>query len=317
MVPDAQSPQTSAHGSMTSPNQALRAMRKGQNTTSKGSLRSRAVESLRPEDERVCYDSLAGKFLGPLWVLFCRNRFMKWNQIRRMDRENSGTPGWVVARTRYIDDFLKARLGEGFKQLVILGAGYDSRAYRFDKLLEGTKIFEVDHPDTQKIKMWTVGKMLGQFPKNLTYVHVDFSSETLEVNLPENGYDKNLKTLFIWEGVTMYIMPQAVDQTLAFIANNSGEGSIVIFDYLFASALDKTLPSKEAEGLRSRYARIGQPLLFGLKEGSIEEFLASRGFDLVENMAAQSLKDAYFKGKGQQRKVSPLAEIVCARVKQR
>jgi O-methyltransferase involved in polyketide biosynthesis len=89
----------------------------------------------------------------------------------------------------------------------------------------------------------------------------------------------------------------------------------LIFDYLLASVLAKTPPSREAQRLRNHCASEGEPILFGLKEGSLEEFLASRGFKLVENMTAQSLKDAYFKEKGSQRKVFPLAAIACARVK--
>ncbi len=320
MVPDAHSPQTSAPGTPTSPNKsrAPKASRKVRGRISAEAMTSRAVELLRSEDEQVCYDSLAGEYIGSIWVRFGRNRFVKRFLIKQTDADISGMPGWVVARTRYIDDFLKAQMGEGFKQLVILGAGYDTRTYRFYKLLEGAKIFEVDHPDAQMLRTWrNVGKRFGSYPQNSTYVDVDLESEKLEKKLPENGYDKNLKTLFIWEGGMMYLSPKSVDQTLAFIANNSRKGSIVIFEYLFASVLDKTLPSKEAQKLRNHCASAGEPLLFGLKEGSLEEFLASRGFDLVENMTAQSLKDAYFKGKGQQRKVFPLAGIVVAKVKQR
>jgi methyltransferase (TIGR00027 family) len=283
-------------------------------------LRNRAVESLRAEDERVCYDAPAIGFMGPSFTRMSGdgliNGLMRRLIIRQADKEITGMAAFVVARTRFIDDFLKAQMGKGIKQVIILGAGFDSRAYRFYELLEGAKIFEVDHPDTQILKMLTVRRTLGPFPKNLTYVHADLDREKLEVNLPKNGYDKNLKTLFIWEGVTMYLTLEAVDKTLAFIKSNSGKGSIVIFDYFFESALDKSLLSKEAEMVRKSCARVGEPLRFGLKEGSVEEFLASRGFDLMQNMTAQSLQDAYFKGKGPQRKVFPLAAIACAQVKQ-
>jgi len=290
--------------------------RKRPSMSSRSTLQARAIESLRPADEQVCYDTLALNFMGALWAKLATNRLVKRLLIRSLDREVTGTPALVVARTRYIDDLLKAQIEEGVKQIVILGAGYDSRAYRFNRLQqEGVKVFEVDHEYTQRLKVWTVRKALGSFPKNVTYVHIDFGSEKLEVNLPECGYQGNLKTLFIWEGVTTYLTAEAVDRTLAFIAGSSGEGSCVVFDYLFESALDVTSQSREAELLRRQSARVHEPLLFGIKDNTIEGFLSSRGFSVVENVTAKSLKDAYFKGKGQQRKLFPLAAIACARVR--
>jgi methyltransferase (TIGR00027 family) len=124
--------------------------------------------------------------------------------------------------------------------LVILGAGYDTRAYRFDKLKEEVKVFEVDHPATQKVKIEKVSKALGSLPGHVVYVSVDFEKERLDKKLSESGYNKSLKTLFIWEGVTMYLTAEAVDETLAFVAGNSGKGSSIIFNYIFRSVLDGT-----------------------------------------------------------------------------
>ena len=115
----------------------------------------------------------------------------------------------------------------------------------------------------------------------------------------------------------MYLTAEAVDQTLAFIAGSSGPGSCVIFDYLFESALDGASRSREAEKLIRSCARIGEPLLFGIKDNAVGEFLSSRGFDLLQSAGANSLKEAYFKGKGQRREVFPLEAIACARVRHR
>ena len=283
--------------------------------TSKETLRWRAIESLRPEDERVCYDNMANDFMDRPWQSFSRNRFMRKLLIRQSNKDFIGMGGFIVARTRYIDEFLKAQIAEGIKQLVILGAGYDSRAYRFNLLDVGMKVFEVDHPDTQVLKMMKVKMVLGSMPKHAIYVHVDFAHEKLEINLPKNGYDSGLKTLFIWEGVTMYLPEESVNRTLAFIAAYSGEGSCVIFDYLFESAIDGTSQLKEAQMMRMHCAKLREPLHFGLKEDAVGGFLLSRGFSLLENTTATSLKNTYFKGKAQQRKVFPLAAIVCAKVR--
>jgi methyltransferase (TIGR00027 family) len=295
-------------------NRPLTTRHQRQSMTSKETLRWRAIESLRPEDERVCYDSIANDFMDPPWRSITRNRFVRKLLIRQSNKDYIGMGGFVVARTRYIDDFLKAQVAQGIKQVVILGAGYDSRAYRFNLFEEGVKVFEVDHPDTQMLKMLKVRALVGSLPKHVVYVHVDFATEKLEINLPQNGYERGLRTLFIWEGVTMYLTADSVDRTLAFIANYSGEGSCVVFDYLFESALDGTSKLKEAEMMIRHCAKLGEPLLFALRDDAIGVFLSSRGFSLLENAAATSLKDAYFKGKGQQRKVFPLGAVVCARV---
>jgi len=316
MIPNAHSQQTNGSGFAASSTKAGVSITRGQrgSMTSKETLRWRAIESLRPEDERVCYDNIANDFMDRPWHSITRNRFMRRLLIRQSNKDYIGMGGFIVARTRYIDEFLKAQIEEGIKQLVILGAGYDSRAYRFSLFESGIKVFEVDHPNTQLLKIMKVIKILGSMPKHVVFVHVDFAREKLEINLPKNGYDSRLKTLFIWEGVTMYLTAESVDQTLAFIASYSGEGSCVIFDYLFESALDGTSQLKEAEMMTSHCARLGEPLRFALKDDTIEEFLSSRGFRLLENTAATSLKDAYFKGRGQQRKVFQLGAVLSAMV---
>ena len=127
------------------------------------------------------------------------------------------------------------------------------------------------------------------------------------------GYNRNLKTLFIWEGVTIYITAAAVDETLAFVTNNSGGGSSIIFDYIYESVIDGQ--TKDAERMRRQAARAGESFKFGIKEGTAEEFLVNRGFGRVKDMNAKSLEDRYFKGTN--RKSCPFYGIVNATVNSR
>ncbi len=85
---------------------------------------------------------------------------------------------------------------------------------------------------------------------HVTYIPIDFIEKKLDEKLAENGYDSALKTLFIWEGVTQYIPEKEVDDTLAFIANHSGAGSVVVFDYFPSSVLDETCELTEAVNLK-------------------------------------------------------------------
>jgi len=309
--PDKASTSTSNKGKTILKARPRRASRTAQET-----LRFRAIESLRPEDERICSDLLASKLMGPFWRLFSQVGFFRRRLIRALDKEDTGLANFVVGRTRYIDDLLNAQIDDGIKQLVILGAGYDSRAYRFSRLEGQVKVFELDEVATLKLKFARVRFALRSFPKNLVYVAIDFNRDKLETRLSQSGYDKNLKTFFIWEGVTNYIRPEAVDRTLAFIASNSGPGSCVVFDYYFASVVDGTSKLNESRKARDTAAKVGEPLLFGINSDRLAGFLSSRGFELAQNVNAESLKEMYFKVKSQQRKVFPLIAIATARVQQ-
>lgn len=261
----------------------------------------RSAEWLAPEDERVCHDPFAKDFLGTTFAIIVKNRLLRRIAIWFTETVTPGMVGYIAGRVRYVDDYLERCIDDGIEQLVILGAGYDSRAYRFEKLKGRGKVFEVDYPATQKMKMDKVKKVLGSLPDHVIYVSIDFEQETLDKVLFESGYDANLKTLFIWEGVTYYITPEAVDATLAVVAKNSGEGSSIIFDYAFQSVLDGTCESREVNRARKAYKLIGTPFTsehprFGIEEGAVEKFLSERGFYQVKNVTGEFFESAYAKG---------------------
>ena len=115
--------------------------------------------------------------------------------------------------------------------------------------------------------------------------------------------------------MTFYITVEAVDETLAFVAKNSGEGSSIIFNYIFQSVVDGTSKLEEAKKWRRQLERYGEPPTFGIEEGTTEEFLSKRGFYQVKNVTGEFLKSAYFKGANQNIEVSPLIGYVHATVK--
>lgn len=289
--------------------------------TAEVSAAYRAAESDRPENERVCYDPISKYFLRTLFQLIGNNPFIRNTFAKIMfwyaERVTPGNPGFVVARTRYIDDYSKTCFDDDIKQLVILGAGYDTRAYRFHELKGKVKVFEVDHPATQKYKIKKVEKAFGLLPDHVVYVPVDFGKEKLQERMFESGFDKNSKTLFIWEGVIPYITAEGVDETLAFAAKNSGEGSAIIFNYIFQSVVDGTSESEVAKKWNRTCERLGEPFTFGIEEGTVEEFLLDRRFGEITEVTVESLKDAYFKGKSRNRRVFPFVAIVNATIKPR
>lgn len=276
--------------------------------TAQGIAFVRALESSKPAGERICYDPLARRLISPAFYLLGK-LFADYGE-----RKGPGVSGFLVARCRYIDDYLQECLDAGIEQLVILGAGLDSRAYRFEQLKGHVKVFEVDHPATEQVKLEKLKKIFGELPEHVTYVPIDFNEETQQ-KLFDFGYSRQVKTLFIWEGVVHYLAGEAVDQTLEFVLQNSGSGSSIIFDYVYTSAL--TAAHKRGEIIRMQRTRqyTGEGLIFGIEEGKVEEFLRVRGYTEIKNVTSEDLKKAYFTGVNQTRTIAPVYAIVRATVK--
>lgn len=265
----------------------------------------RAIETEKPEALRVCSDPLAAA-MAPRY-----SPFMLWitKAILRTDfydRLSSGAVGMIVARERYIDDFLKARLSEGLDQVVLLGAGFDTRAYRTPGI-EKTRVFEIDQPATQADKVERLKKAINTLPANVTFLPVDFNTQTLAERLLSSGYNEKGKTLFIWQGVTYFLTAEGVDNTLRYIANHSGSGSSVIFDYMYT----ETLHSKR---MQQAAKMSGEPYIFGIDADQIRTFLTERGFGDVDSKEFEELKKIYFIGKNAVRRVPPGMAIASARV---
>jgi methyltransferase (TIGR00027 family) len=287
-------------------------MRRNQSSlTAAGIAMVRAMESERPPDQRICYDPYAHRFAAGVMFQMVR-LFEKFGYGERI---GPGVMGFLVARERHIDQVLHAFLNEGLDQLVILGAGFDARAYRFPELQQGVKIFEVDHPATQQAKLAKLQDIFGQVPQHVVYVPVDFKEQTLAQRLPEAGYDETLKTLFIWQGVTVYLTPAAVDDTLAFVAHHSGQGSGIVFDYMYPSIMDGSQRHGEVKRMRRVRLISGEGLTFGIPEGTIEDFLAQRGFWQIHNADQHYLHEAYFTGPNRRRQVAGGYAVVSARVR--
>jgi methyltransferase (TIGR00027 family) len=158
-----------------------------------------------------------------------------------MKATRSSTTAEQMALSRAIET---QRLTGGAEQLVILGAGYDSRPYRFAHLLGGVQVFEVDHPATSTAKQAKVRALIGGIPANVAYVPVDFTVDNLADKLLECGYCTTRRTVFLWEGVTPYLNLEAVDTVLSFVMASAAAGSTIVFDYILRAVVaQRTLPS--------------------------------------------------------------------------
>lgn len=291
--------------SLTASNEA-NTMRKGSSKMAELIALHRVAESRKPEGERICYDPYAVYFVNPETLSFAASNPEKTKEMSKYyERLFPGLGNSIRARIRYFDDFVKNSIDGGLRQLVILGAGYDTRAYRIEGL-KGKRVFEVDHPDTQSVKIEKVKEIFGVLPGHVTYVHVDFETDNFGERLAAHGYDRSSKTLFLLEGLIMYISPEAVDETLSFIAKNSGKGSTILFDYYPESVVDGTCELEVGKNIRSYTKRQGEPLQFGIREGAVEAFLVERGFSRVQNVTAEEYKKMYFHGINKDREVCDL-----------
>lgn len=274
-------------------------------TTAEGMAIVRAVEASRPENVRICYDPIA-RSLVPTFKFYGSKWFIASGLYGRLA---PGALEFITARERYIDDFLRACLDEGLDQVVILGAGFDTRAYRIAGI-DKTRIFEVDHPATQAEKLRRLKKISGLATGHVTFIPVDFNTQSLGERLALAGYSDQAKTLFIWQGVTEYLTTEGIDATLAFIAGHSGPGSAVIFDYFYTQTL-RDMNSKAASRILKA---VGERLTFGIDEGQIGPFLAARGFRDIRSVDGEDLKRLYFTGPNAARPVSAGVAIASARV---
>jgi methyltransferase (TIGR00027 family) len=284
-------------------------MRPNQSSTSAaGVALVRAIEAQKPESQRICYDPYARLFLPT--ISFTLSKLVVTSGI--YERIAPGATAFIAVRERYIDDFLKASLAEGIDQVIILGAGYDTRAYRIPGI-EQTNVFEIDHPTTQEVKLKLLKKVVDPLPAYVTFVPVDFNTQTLDERLPASGYNELGKTLFIWQGVTYFLTQEGVDNTLTFIAGHSGAGSALIFDYFYNEVLHDT--SRSDVKMMRRAARLtGEEYMFGIDQGQVEPFLTRRGFRDVRNATLEDLKRLYFTGPNAGRVIPAGIAVVSARV---
>ena len=274
----------------------------------------RAMESSKDPKDRICHDPLAHRLLPPGFTVIGEYDIPEETALKFFKDFVPGFHEFFIARTRYIDDYLHDCLKSDLRQLVFLGAGYDSRAYRIDELKDGIKIFEVDHPDTQQVKQARLREIFHALPDHVTYVPLDFRTGGLGAALYENGYDRRLKTLFIWEGVTMYIDRQNVEETLGFIAANSAEESAVIFDYTLPDVIDGISDRKEGKAWQAKASQSDEPLRFGIGDRDVEQLLHSYGFRDVNCVHSDFFNATYFDGADDAGKATPIFSIAHARV---
>jgi methyltransferase (TIGR00027 family) len=255
---------------------------------------ARASHTREPEAIRGP-DDMAEKFLTPLWRFVLNTEPLRLFARRIMTKRLPGSYGFVIPRSKSFDAFVQRELEAGAKQLVVLGAGYDSRAYRFREaiLRNGGRAFEIDTAPTIARKKEKVQAILGELPAHVTYVPVDFDRGSMDGPLERAGYDPKVRSIFTWEGVSFYVSDAAVDAVLGFVETKSGPASGIVFDYIYRSVVDGTSATPDAARTAAYVAARGEPFTFGLDETRVGAFLAERGLTLDENLLSTDMEARY------------------------
>ena len=261
---------------------------------SETALATATMRALAVHDER---EEIRGSdYLAEIFLTEDRRTTLKDPKVRQWVMKNKITPGayeFMIARTAFFDYVVRDALLQNIPQIVLLGAGYDSRPLRFKELVKETKMFELDAQPTQLRKKGVLEQAGIPMPNHLTFVPIDFNRDNLKDVLPAAGFSRDQRALFVWEGVTYYLSAKVVDDTLGVIRTMSPAGSSICFDYacLSTEALAEEGVKKLRELMKSNHP--AEPTKFGILQGKVGAFLAERGYVIVEHLSPSEMEARY------------------------
>ncbi len=255
----------------------------------------RALETQEPPARRLFSDPFAFALLSGSYRTFARLAHFPILGELVYSILDLGWPysrSSAVVRTRAIDDLVRDAIRSGARQLVLLGAGFDSRGCRLDEARE-IAVFEVDHPATQRVKKERLHACMGKLPANIRYVAMDFEQDSLEEKLIESGYSPAVQAVVVWEGVIDYLTESAVQNTLAVLARLLAPSSLLIFTYTHKGALDGSKNFPGARRWRSWSRVSGETFLFGFNPDTLSKVLKPYRFQLQSDASTEEIARRY------------------------
>ena len=267
--------------------------------TAQGVAKQRMIETLAKSDKRVISDPYADRFVtGASFIKLMGHKLNVWLAKKLV-------PGFhehIISRTRFIDALITRSAGDGVEQYVILGAGYDCRAHRLE-LPSSLRIFEVDQLEVQARKRSKLPRDLSD-SKNVTYVPVDFTDQSLAKELMDAGFDQSKSTVITLEGVSQYITKEAVSSTIREMASLTQKASSIFFisyvDELLntnpTACFGKSYPkaAKRSETIKYLSAKAGEPWISFYLAKEIESVLLQNGYFIEQNLTLTDLNSQYF-----------------------
>jgi len=254
-----------------------------------------ALEQLVPKEQRIIYDAVAYQLLPVPFkglVNVCRIDLIRKTLLNLVDRKAPGIHGGILCRKRFIAETLIAALNAGVQSVVILGAGFDTLAYRVTEL-ESRQVYEVDLPQVIQSKNAQLQRLFGRIPAHVKLASLDFDSQDLGDALRQAGYSGTEPTIFIWEGVTQYITEAAVGKVFEFL-KQAPVRSQLVFTYIRKDFIE----GKQLYGLNLVYDQSvvkSRLWRFGFDPESVGAFLSEYSWIEVEQVGNVEYQERYLK----------------------
>lgn len=217
----------------------------------------------------------------------------------------------AVVRTRLIDDLVRTSLVDGALQLLVLGAGFDTRPYRLPELA-AVPAYEVDHPATQALKRTRLAAGALDGARDVRFVAVDFEVDDLTTALAAAGFDRSKRCVVVWEGVVSYLTSASVDGTFATLQRLMATGSRLIFTYVHRGAIDGSVEFSEAKRWKAVVRESGEPFVFGFEPSELATYLRSYGFALGSDTSTSGAAQLYNERFGRSELGSELYRVAVA-----
>jgi methyltransferase (TIGR00027 family) len=265
------------------------------------------IEQSQPKGARLFDDEVIKDLVGRPIRTMMRFAPMRSFTVRRADAVLDGLYGVQICRTRFIDEVVQASLSKGIGQLVILGAGFDTRPYRLPGV-ERVKVLELDLPAVQAEKRKKLLSHFAGLPKNVTFLPIDFANQSVEAVLAGTSFDPSNPAVFVWEGVSQYLSEESVRRTLAFVGK-SALGSVLVFTYVLKSIIEGRSGIPGADRLMDVVAKNGAAWVFGLEPSNVASFLAPYHLDLIADVGNADYQRRYLGPRGRKLVVSECERV--------
>lgn len=276
---------------------------------------NKAMEYMYPKEIRLFDDPYIFNFISPfnkLCIKMLKYDVMLKRMNKLMEKLAPGIYGGLVCRTRYIDDAIKKCLDDGFEAIVNLGGGYDSRCLRIEGI-NNIEYYHIDQPEVIDSYKQKLLKFPNGIPKCIRFVPIDFNSQSIEEELSKHGYDKRIRTLFIWEGVTQYITREAVNGTLSYISSTSKDNRVV-FTYIIEELLKNPGAYPKYEKVLERVKKTGANWINGFDQDEVSSYINNYGLELIEDIGQTDFHKRYLDSLNRNLEVMPIERTVLAKV---
>ena len=267
----------------------------------------RARERHRAPAVRIVDDPYAHLFLSTVGRAAAEAARLRGPVTRALERLAPGVTTFVLCRHRFIDDRLHAALAAGVEQVLVLGAGYDTRAYRFARELAGRPVFELDHPATSRRKVDILRRNASRLPDaRVVHVEIDFERDPLARLLADAGFATGARTFVIWEGVAPYLSRGAVQATLLALADLCGRRSELVLDLWHLPDGNDVMALARRVGAQL-IALVGEPVTFAIHPDDAVHLLGGTGWSVEDCALADDLEARYVRDG---RRVEPSLYVV-------